>query len=72
MLLVSPEVKLVYLRITPELAAARLAARHGHYMNPTLLRSQFETLEEPHDALIVDAGLPVEDITSSIRSAFRI
>jgi gluconokinase len=71
-LLASPEVKLVYLRITEELAAARLAARRGHYMNPVLVRSQFETLEEPHDALIVDAAQPTEQIVISIRQAFAI
>lgn len=71
-LIVSPEVKLVYLRISEKLAAARLAARHGHYMNPTLLRSQFETLEEPHDALTIDAAQSTEQIVDSIRRAFAI
>jgi gluconokinase len=71
-LVVNPEVKLVYLRISGELAAARLAARRGHYMNPVLLRSQFETLEEPHDALIVDTAQTTERIVISIRQAFAI
>ncbi|MGA7458737.1 MAG: gluconokinase [Candidatus Korobacteraceae bacterium] len=71
-LLVSPQVKLVYLRITEELTAARLAARHGHYMNPTLLRRQFETLEEPHDALTIDAAQSTERIVTDIRRAFAI
>ena len=71
-LVVSPEVKLVYLRITEELAAARLARRPGHYMNPALLHSQFETLEEPHAALIIDAGRSTEQIVTGIRGAFAI
>jgi len=66
-LIVSPEVKLVYLRITEELAAARLARRRGHYMNPALLHSQFETLEEPGDALIIDAARSTEQIVANIR-----
>lgn len=37
----------VYLAGTPELIATRLAARHGHFMPPALLHSQFEALEEP-------------------------
>lgn len=37
----------VYLAGTPELIAGRLAARHGHFMPPALLDSQFEALEEP-------------------------
>jgi gluconokinase len=71
-LIASPQVKLVYLRITEELAATRMAARHGHYMNPALLRSQFETLQEPHDALTIDAGQSTERIVADIRQAFAI
>lgn len=71
-LIVGPEVKLVYLRITEELAAARLDARRGHYMNPALLRSQFETLEEPHHALIIDASQSTERVVAGIRRAFAI
>lgn len=71
-LIVSPQVRLVYLRISEELAAARLAARHGHYMNPTLLRSQFETLEEPHSALMIDAGRSTEQIVADIRGALAV
>ena len=55
-LLVSPEVKLVYLRGSMELITARLASRSGHYMNPHLLRSQFDTLEEPANAVDYSRG----------------
>ncbi|MGB7555746.1 MAG: gluconokinase, partial [Candidatus Korobacteraceae bacterium] len=51
---VAPEVKFVYLRGSFELIAQRLASRHGHYMNPHLLRSQFDTLEEPIDTVTID------------------
>lgn len=71
-LIVTPEVKLVYLRITEELSTARLGVRRGHYMNPALLHSQFETLEEPQDALVVDAGGSSEQIVTDIRRAFAI
>jgi carbohydrate kinase (thermoresistant glucokinase family) len=49
----------VYLHGTPEQIAARLAARHGHYMPPALLDSQFATLEPPgpdEQCLTVDIG----------------
>ncbi|GAA1222734.1 gluconokinase [Kitasatospora nipponensis] len=42
-----PEVRLVYLRGSRELIAARLSARLGHFFPPALLDSQFATLEEP-------------------------
>jgi gluconokinase len=71
-LLVSPEVKLVYLRGSFELIAARLASRRGHYMNPDLLRSQFDTIEEPDDTLTIDVGLPVAQIVQEIRAGLGI
>ena len=40
-------VMFVYLAGTREQIAARLAARHGHFMPPALLDSQFATLEPP-------------------------
>jgi ribose 5-phosphate isomerase A len=56
-----PEVRLVYLRGGWELIVKHLADRHGHFMPPTLLRSQIDTLEEPdpsEDPLIIDEGAP--------------
>jgi len=72
LLIVGTEVKLVYLRITEDLAGARLASRRGHYMNPALLHSQFETLQEPHEALILDAGPSTEQLVADIRRAFAV
>ncbi|RAN69475.1 carbohydrate kinase [Bacillus sp. SRB_336] len=40
-------VKFVFLAGTRETIAARLASRHGHFMPPELLASQFADLEEP-------------------------
>jgi gluconokinase len=42
-----PDVRLVYLKGDRDLIARRLAARDGHFMPPSLLESQFATLEEP-------------------------
>ena len=41
------DVRIVYLRGTQELIAARLVQRKGHFMPPGLLASQFKTLEPP-------------------------
>ena len=41
------EVKLVYLKGDYDLIHTRLAQRHGHFMPPELLASQFVALEEP-------------------------
>jgi carbohydrate kinase (thermoresistant glucokinase family) len=44
-----PAVTFVWLDGPRELLAARLASRHGHFMPPTLLDSQFATLEPPRE-----------------------
>jgi gluconokinase len=41
------DVRFIYLKGSRELIAARLAARQGHFMPPSLLDSQLATLEEP-------------------------
>ena len=41
------DVRLVYLKGSEELIARRMAMRHGHFMPPSLLSSQFAALEEP-------------------------
>lgn len=71
-LLISSEVRLAYLRGSPELIAQRLSERHGHYMNPDLLASQFATLEEPQDALTVEVISSVSDCVLRIRSALGV
>ena len=41
--------------------AARMRAREGHYMPESLLRSQFDALERPTDAICISVSLtPVE------------
>jgi gluconokinase len=47
-------VSLVYLKGSFELIKSRLATRSNHFMNPDLLASQFEALEEPTNALVID------------------
>jgi len=68
-LLVSPDARVVYLRGSSDLIAHRLSQRHGHYMDPNLLASQIATLEEPRDAIVVDAGEAVSVIVTKIREA---
>jgi len=56
-----PDVRFVYLKGSEAMIQARVGARHHEYMPASLLKSQFETLEEPspdEPVLIVDAGDP--------------
>src|SRR5258708_29350811 len=61
-------VKFVYLKGSKELISRRLAGRSGHFMNPMLLQSQFDTLEEPDDAIVVDVSSTPEEIVDCIRA----
>lgn len=65
---------LICLRGPPELIRARMAARHGHFMPPTLLDSQLATLEEPgpeEDPITVDISQPIEVSLPLAVSAIR-
>ncbi len=42
--------------------------QRDHFMPPALLQSQFDTLEEPSDAITIDIGLTPEKIVSNILS----
>ena len=64
-------IKIVYLKGDFELFAARLKNRENHYMKADLLSSQLDTLEEPEDAIIIDASQPVEVIVGQIRSHIK-
>lgn len=62
------EVVFVYLKGSFELLRERIAQRKGHYMPVDLLESQFATLEEPLDAIVVDAD---QDSDSAVQSVMR-
>jgi carbohydrate kinase (thermoresistant glucokinase family) len=61
----------VYLKGSAALIRSRLQHRTGHYMKADMLASQFEVLEEPSDAIIVEVtqspGAIVEQILAELR-----
>lgn len=61
----------VHLKGDRETIAARLAARAHRYMPPGLLASQFATLEEPADAILIDVALPIPAQVAAIRAALE-
>jgi gluconokinase len=65
-LVAGPEVRLVYLKGPFDVLRQRLVHRSGHFMTERLLASQLEALEEPADAITVDAQQPVADIVAEI------
>jgi gluconokinase len=62
----------VYLQGSSDLIEQRLSNRSGHYMNPVLLDSQFDTLEEPANSLRIDISAPPDKIVATIREHFGL
>ena len=68
---VSDEVKFVFLRGDYALIEKQLRRRHGHFMNPELLRSQFADLEEPkpdEDVVTIELGHTPQEIVDEIKT----
>lgn len=58
--------RIIYLKGTYTQINARMSKRDDHYMKPGMLKSQFEVLEEPTDALVIDIDLPVDEIVLGV------
>ena len=56
----------VYLKGAEQLIEARLERRTGHFMKPGMLASQFDALEEPSDALVMDISRPPDAVVDGI------
>jgi gluconokinase len=63
------DLQFVFLRGPRALIAERLASRRGHFMPPSLLDSQFATLEEPspdEEAWVCDVRESPQDLVAAI------
>jgi len=69
---VGPEVKIVYLKGSYELFRQRILGRHGHFAGEGILAGQFADLEEPADAVTVDAAHTPEEIVAEIRTKLAL
>ena len=54
------------------LIAERLAERNGHYMSPSLLDSQFATLERPADALRIMNDQTPDEVVNEIMKYVKV
>jgi gluconokinase len=61
----------VYLKGDYDLIWSRMESRAGHYMKPFMLKSQFDALEEPANAITIDIALSVEQVVKSILDKTR-
>jgi gluconokinase len=72
LLQINSNVKLVYLKGSFELFRERLRARKGHYAGEQILAGQFADLEEPADAITIDAAQSPEQIVAEIRKRLAL
>lgn len=73
LLKVNEAVQFVYLKGSFSLIETRLQNRQDHFMNPQLLPSQFETLEEDErGAIVVDIASSPEAIVRSLSRQFKV
>jgi gluconokinase len=68
----SPEVKVIYLKGTYALFSERIRQRHGHFAGEGILAGQFADLEEPDDAITIDAAKSPEEIVAEIRKRLAL
>jgi gluconokinase len=68
----SPEVKIVYLKGSYALFAERIRHRRGHFAGEGILAGQFADLEEPEEAITVDAAKSPEQIVAEIRKQLAL
>jgi gluconokinase len=71
-----PDVRFIYIKGSEALIGARVAARHHEYMPASLLRSQFDALEEPTPdepgVVTVDAGGSADEEVAEVIAALNL
>lgn len=60
-------VRFIYLRVPAAVLEERLATRPNHFAGTALLASQLATLEDPEEAIEIDATAPPDAILNCIR-----
>ena len=63
---VNNQIKFIYLKGSYDLIESRMKLRKDHFMKSGMLKSQFEALEEPADAIVIDIDQPLEKIVEII------
>ena len=66
-----PQARWIFLDGSFELIAARMRERTNHYMPESLLRSQFDALERPEDAITISIELSPDEQVEAALYALR-
>jgi len=65
---IESQVNWIYLKGNYDLIFERMNDREGHFMDANMLQSQFDTLEEPKEAIEIDIKNSPEEIVRHIKS----
>ena len=66
------QVKVIYLRASAALLRERLTTRSDHFAGAALLDSQLALLDEPTEALVLNASEAPDRLVQTIRSALKV
>lgn len=66
------QVSFVYLKASREVLTQRLLERRNHYMKESMLTSQLAALQEPTQAIVVNAEDTPEQLVHEIRQALQL
>ena len=61
----------IYLKGSYDLIWSRMSTREDHFMKPEMLQSQFDKLEEPKDAIVLDVEMSLENMIDTIIRKFE-
>jgi len=64
---IESNVNWVYLKGDYDLIFKRMKNRKSHFMNADMLKSQFDALEEPEDAIVINIANSLEGIVENIK-----
>ncbi|CAN5577625.1 gluconokinase [soil metagenome] len=67
----SNKVQMVYLKASFDEIHKRMEQRQNHFMKAEMLKSQFATLEEPTNAIAVNASLDLNEIVDEVLKAIN-
>ncbi len=62
----------VYLKGDYDVIRQRISGREGHYMNPILLQSQYDILEEPIYGITIDVEQSLEEMEEALLTAVEV
>ncbi len=69
---ISQKVSWIYLKGDFDIIYTRMQHRKDHFMGAEMLKSQFDTMEEPEDALVVNIEDSAEAIVSTIKNKLNM